>query len=52
MPYKAHESCRHKIPRARYRAENWWLAMRRSVGVAIFINRMTSLGMPTSRKAA
>ena len=23
MPYKANESRRHKIPRARYRVENW-----------------------------
>lgn len=23
MPYKMNESCRHKIPHARYRVENW-----------------------------
>ena len=23
MPYKMNESCRHEIPRARYRVENW-----------------------------
>jgi hypothetical protein len=23
MPYKANEPCRHKIPRARYRVQNW-----------------------------
>ncbi|MBK1835906.1 IS5/IS1182 family transposase, partial [Azospirillum sp. YIM B02556] len=23
MPYKMSESCRHKIPKVRYRMENW-----------------------------
>ena len=68
MPYKHNEPRRHRIPTAKYKVENWGgynRALRQCGRLTIWVtpealtawtpatfNRMTSLGMPVSRKLA